>query len=1126
MASCTQSGAPRLAGSMARMAMMLMGAMVGALPASGADWHERVAKPSPEFSQLPFWFWNDDLTEQEILRQLADFREHGVYGFVIHGRMGLAKSIPYMGDRWMQLVRTAVEEAARTNMRVCLYDEGMYPSGSAHGKVAQSNPAFAACGLAMESMDIQGPATIPVTPPAGADVVAMVLGKRTGEKETLDGESLRAIDVSSAKLEVPPGNWRLMTFTCVPSHGRIRGVHEGEEDSEAGAPPAADLLNPQAMQAFIQFAYEPYYAALGKHYGKTVIGMFTDEPSMLGRRPRSGLKPWTTGFAAYFQNKRGYSATALLPGLFVGIGPKTEGFRRDVASTLAERLDETYYQPLSQWCEAHGIALTGHPAGATEIQPLRFFQIPGQDIVWRGVAPEGNKALQGTNSAIGKCSSSVARHDGRLRNSNEVYGAFGWQLTLEEMKWLADWLMVRGVNLLYPHAFYYSIREYRVNERPPDLGPNNLWWPHYRWFADYTARVCGLLVGSRQICNVAILGGNHALPWRAAEFLYRHQVDFNYIEDWRLVGQARIQDGRIAVGDMAYDLLIVDGDRPPTGAVAETLVRFQMSGGKVRYCTGAPDPTLLDGLERDVRISPEAPALRYTHVVKDGVDFYLLVNEGESEMAGRLTVRRAGRAEWLDAWTGAFAPAEAAPVDADGLSVGLHLERRASIILCVDPGKPMAAPTAPHAGLSAEKPVPLGGPWEVVDRDGKRMVEGLGDWQQQPATAGYAGTLTYRTHFEMAKREGIEYAIDLGAVGDFATLTLNGQVLPVRFWAPYRWMVTPWLKEGRNELSVEVTNSLVNRYDAKIRRASGLIGPVEILPMTRSTSPLTSTSRPARSIRVAAIQMLPGETGPGANVARAEALVREAVTQHGAQVLVLPECTVPGYVHPDEKMTLAQVRQFTEPVTGPSVDHFARLAHELNVHIVLGLHEQRGDKHYNTAVLLSPEGRTLGTYSKVHINKYEGEMGWTNGDGFRVWPCRVGEVTLNIGIMICFDREVPEAARCLAVLGADLILVPQATSCTSRFPIHRDQLRVRAFENEVYLAMANWAGPSFQRHSMLIHPHGEVLKLGTQQEEILLADMDMEALGQLREAGIYGKHHRQPGAYASLVADSKAAPAQ
>lgn len=181
------------------------------------------------------------------------------------------------------------------------------------------------------------------------------------------------------------------------------------------------------------------------------------------------------------------------------------------------------------------------------------------------------------------------------------------------------------------------------------------------------------------------------------------------------------------------------------------------------------------------------------------------------------------------------------------------------------------------------------------------------------------------------------------------------------------------------------------------------------------------------------------------------------------------------------------------------------------------LPERRGDRYYNSAVLLSPGGEVLGTYSKVHINKYEQHVGWTNGDRFQVWPCRVGDTSFNLGIMICYDREVPEAARCLAMLGADVIVIPQAAYCTCDIPIHRDQLRVRAYENEVYVAMTNWAGPVFKGHSMIIAPDGEVMALGTMEEQILAADLDLEALKRHRADGIYGKHHRQPAAYGPLL---------
>lgn len=799
-------------------------------PSRAADWRSRLAEPAPEFSQMPFWFWNDELSDEEIRRQLADFRDHGVYGFVIHARMGLPREIPYMKERWLHHVRTAVEEAARTGMRVCLYDEGMYPSGSAHGEVVRSNPAFAAKGLLVTHQDVDGPIVAPI-PTTEGQAVAVVVARRSGEGRELQLSKLRLVETGASTAQLAEGSWRIMVFSCVPSEGRIRGVHEGEEDRDPGAPAAADLLDPAAMQAFIRFAYEPYAATLKDHFGKTVIGMFTDEPSMLGRGGRRGLKPWTDGLAGYFERQCGYALPPVLPALFFNIGERTESIRADFERTLGRRLDETYYQPLSEWCGRHGIGLTGHPAGATEIWPLRYFQIPGQDIVWRGVVPLPEKptALEGPNSALGKCSSSVARHDRRRRNSNEVYGAYGWRLTLEEMKWLADWLMVRGVNLFYPHAFYYSIRDDRVHERPPDVGPNNAWWPHYKPFADYTSRLCGLLTDSRQVCEVAILGGNHDLPWRAAKWLYQNQVDFNYLEDWRLIEhQAEVRDGRILAGEMAYRILIVDRDEPLAGPIAERVDALADAGVQVRYCRGEPTAAVVQSLVRDIRADPAAPDLRYVHLVKEGIDFYLLVNEGDRPIETRVTVGCQGAAEWFDAWTGAFRLARVTGQSGDGMTVPIHLERRESLVLCIDSSQAAKVTEAKATHVVSEATLVIEGPWRIVGPDGVVVGNRLGDWRQVPETANFAGSLRYQTAFDLKMQPEHRYVLDLGGVGDFAVVRLNGRDLGARFWAPYRWKVADILRDGTNELTIEVTNSLANRYDSGNARPSGLFGPVEL----------------------------------------------------------------------------------------------------------------------------------------------------------------------------------------------------------------------------------------------------------------------------------------------------------
>jgi len=102
----------------------------------------RWLEPPAEFSLAPFWFWNDALSEKEIARQLDDFKAHGVYGFVIHPRAGLPRDIGWMSEPMIKFMRFAIEQAAKRNMWVVLYDEGMYPSGSSSGQVVAENSAF------------------------------------------------------------------------------------------------------------------------------------------------------------------------------------------------------------------------------------------------------------------------------------------------------------------------------------------------------------------------------------------------------------------------------------------------------------------------------------------------------------------------------------------------------------------------------------------------------------------------------------------------------------------------------------------------------------------------------------------------------------------------------------------------------------------------------------------------------------------------------------------------------------------------------------------------------------------------------------------------------------------------
>lgn len=750
--------------------------------------------PADEYTPMPFWFWNDDLTDGELTRQIDDFRAHGVMGFVIHPRKGLTENIGYMSEEYLRLVRHAVEEAARRGMRVMLYDEGMYPSGSAHGMVVAENPDWAARCLWMERAEGE------VAQEAG--IVAVCAAH-------VDGDRASGVTLLSPEngLYCAPADGRsLLVFREGFSHGTIRGLYPGEDDGEPNAPAAADLMNPEAMQAFIRLTHEKYYAAMPEHFGRTVIAMFTDEPDLTGRNARRGALPWTAGFLPEFGDP------AELPALFLDMGGGTQTIRRRYRQAVSARLLRTYYQPLADWCAAHRIALTGHPSRGYEIGLLAPFQMPGQDLVWRQVTP--GSSLMGPESVMARCCSDSARHAGKRRCSCEYLGCCGpadspWAMTPADLKWYTDFLLARGVNLLIPHAFYYSVRDERAQERPPDVGPNNTWWPHFGQFAAYMRRMSFLLTDSVDQARTAVLCEGDRMPWACCAPLYEHQAGFCYLEA-SLLPECRVEDGALCIREQRYTHLVID-DVPLTGAQQGVVEAFRAAGG-----------TVVDGAEVAGRIGefpapavmPRQPGLRVTHLTRGGAHLYLLFNEGETPVRGHVSPAETGCAEWWDAWEGTTVPAHPAP---KGYPIALM--PRESIILCIDPNRPVLSVQEPAPEPTA---VPLRAhAWRLTREDSLTCTlhaDGtrLPGWETIPGWADYSGMVAYETILEHAGG-----MIDLGEVHEIARLWADGEYLGCRLWPPYAFPLPE--KPGPIRLRAEITNTPANRMDG-VARPSGLMG--------------------------------------------------------------------------------------------------------------------------------------------------------------------------------------------------------------------------------------------------------------------------------------------------------------
>ena len=216
------------------------------------------------------------------------------------------------------------------------------------------------------------------------------------------------------------------------------------------------------------------------------------------------------------------------------------------------------------------------------------------------------------------------------------------------------------------------------------------------------------------------------------------------------------------------------------------------------------------------------------------------------------------------------------------------------------------------------------------------------------------------------------------------------------------------------------------------------------------------------SFRFAGLTLTPEPWNKEANFAKLVKFDRQAATQ-GAQVVVAPEGFLEGYVgneHRSPGLTREKYMAIGEEINGPLMKRVSSLARELKIYLVVGFAERRDQNMFNSAVIFSPSGNITGHYSKSHTA--DDEPFNTKGTEFPVFPTPLG----RWGTLICFDRQLPETARILALRGAQLILVP---AWGGYGEINDIMMRVRAYENGVWLAFVH------PRRCLIIDPKGNVV---------------------------------------------------
>lgn len=828
----------------------------------------------PEFGAQPFWFWNGKMDPDEMRRQIAEMDAKGVTGFVIHARLGL--EIEYLGETWFDRVALALEEAKARGMRVWIYDEENWPSGYAGGRVLAAKPNLTPQCLEFERVWLDHgenlPHPMPAEDPCGrgevmAVVAVPVLRAEPRPRSPLDWYGPNApktwawhnhifqdIELgpdflrlpTDADWDNPGGRWmvailRRRTTEWFPAYSHERYV---------------DVLHPETAPAFLASTHDEYARRFPEYFGNTIVGFFVDEPGLYHNfwDRNVGSVAWTEDFAEAFQAAKGYDILDEAIKLWERLPAKTsapsyERVRFDFYDFVGELMQKRFMRPQREWCEAHGVEFTGHLMleeflhtmaryAGNPFRQLRELHVPGVDRI--------DEVYEKVTERLG---SSIAHLAGRKRVISESFALTGWKLAPLEIRKIVDHQVVRGVNLISPHAFYYSIEGFRKDECPPSEFFQNPWWEYSKPLWDYIRKLCWaasqgkpkkqfLLYYPLEACyskvspewpRAAVAGPTE--HWQLSdEWHPAIQLDQKYIRlvvsleesgfDFDLIDHTFLAESEIVhgdkpllrCGDVEVDTLVFAYASVVSPAAAEKAQAFEAAGGRV---------IRLDSPMRDV----------------DGAEW-----RGRAEDWGDAVLRLLA-AFWSHGPATPLAtsvPTTANPTrpkrfsffamqrlerDVHGSKWQLSASLRSSQLDLVEiqlPGGWVPLSDS-HADFEGWKDVlNLQSGWTIEGPNGQKLENAkLADW----STLGWgqcSGTATYSIEFDVEKfADDAVISVRLLEAG---RITLNGHVIGDAAISDFESIIGPSLKPGKNELVIEVASSLAG----VMRGEETLVGLLEV----------------------------------------------------------------------------------------------------------------------------------------------------------------------------------------------------------------------------------------------------------------------------------------------------------
>ncbi|MBP3218569.1 MAG: hypothetical protein J6M46_09370 [Lachnospiraceae bacterium] len=878
---------------------------------------ERVLQGQEDNHILPF-FWQHGEDTETLRKYMHVIHDANIGAVCVESR----PHPDFCGPKWWEDMDAIIGEAKELGMKVWILDDAHFPTGYANGAAADADPSLCRQSLTVQYVPVEN----------GSAQIALADYQQAGpwapsfiEGHIIDPSKFRVFEddqlVSVTAMKEGGNIAQLIDLTDTAENGVIHFTAPDEGSWKIAVTHLTrnrgphrnyiNMMDKASCRLLIDAVYEPHFAHYGEEFGKTIEGFFSDEPEIGNghlyeydkKIGQFDDEAWSDAVGARLQAKWGADYRRFLPLIWEqDFDPDLQAMVRcDYMDAVTLEVKECFSFQVGDWCRAHGVKYIGHliednhQHSRTGSSLGHYFRgLAGQD--WAGVDDIGGQVMpQGEHIGpgdfmnptrdgefwhytLGKLAGSMAAID-PLKHGDamcEIFGNYGWSEGVRLEKYLADHLMVRGINNYVPHAF--TAKAYPDPDCPPHFyahGHN----PQYRHFGalmKYMNRVCTLISGGRAVIPAAILYNAEA-DW-AGEFmylqkpaiqLYDHQIDYHFIpadvfmdaEREAAADPARVGLGSydaacgkvLRVGGQTYQTLIVPYMQYIPQAAAAAAIELAKAGCPVFFIKALPEATIegghadpvLTALSEAVKVVPveelagalaEAgicdaciePAdnrIRIYHY-QNGRDFYMIVNEGTQTYHGAIRIGGDHGAAWYDAWSNTAAAGDQfgeVTGDENGTAFPLMLEPSKSLFLIVDAAAEeladieedeaadalvpaaFAAPQADAADFSEGWMRSICKPLDYPDFAGAKLVnlpDALGE--EEPK---FSGLVRYEKQLTLDTVPA-SVVLSISDAYEGVEVFVNGESLGIQVVPGYRYELAPYLKEGANEIRIEVATTL------------------------------------------------------------------------------------------------------------------------------------------------------------------------------------------------------------------------------------------------------------------------------------------------------------------------------